>query len=564
MSRARGRKPRPSAGPSDARRADPPPITAERGAAPSWPLSRFLPTALGLALVLFGVIDGGADHPVLLWSVAGAGLALMAWNALLLSAPRYRSRGLQVTVDVRKQHYLQACAQMTIFIYWGFHLDFPLVRDHLPHLAVQLAFAYGFDMLLSWSRRGRYSLGFGPFPVIFSINLFLWFKPEWFFLQLAMVAVGFAAKDLVRWNRDGRPGHIFNPSSFPLAITSVVLILAGASDLTYGGIIANSQAIPPHMHMLIFLVALPGQILFGVASMTVSAVVTTYLCGRIYLAATGSYYFFDCYLPIPVFLGMHLLFTDPSTSPRTELGRIFFGILYGLSTVALYPLLLVAGAPAFYDKLLQVPLLNLSVRMIDRAAGSRWLAPLAPERLGRSAPPRWRYLAYTALWVATFAILSVTGGLGDRHPGQYLPFWIQRCERGDERACAYLAMTEQQLCGGGSGWACNEAAILGPRSRWGLEAKMDASRKEAAFRAGCELGFEQACRNGPRVVHAHPQYERAAPTLADWPLLLRGSRLGPVTDHDPAALYARACAQGWPGTCDHHEPAPDRPPPSRR
>lgn len=53
---------------------------------------------------------------------------------------------------------------------------------------------------------------------------------------------------------------------------------------------------------------------------------------------------------------MHLLFTDPSTSPRTELGRIIFGALYGLSTVALYVLLGKAGLPTFYDKLLQVPI----------------------------------------------------------------------------------------------------------------------------------------------------------------------------------------------------------------
>ena len=41
---------------------------------------------------------------------------------------------------------------------------------------------------------------------------------------------------------------------------------------------------------------------------------------------------------------MHLLFNDPSTSPRTELGRIIYGALYGLSTVALYELLGQSGA----------------------------------------------------------------------------------------------------------------------------------------------------------------------------------------------------------------------------
>ena len=43
------------------------------------------------------------------------------------------------------------------------------------------------------------------------------------------------------------------------------------------------------------------------------------------------------------------------------MGRLLFGVGYGLSTVALYALLSRAGVPPFYDKLLQVPLLNLSI-----------------------------------------------------------------------------------------------------------------------------------------------------------------------------------------------------------
>ena len=93
-------------------------------------------------------------------------------------------------------------------------------------------------------------------------------------------------------------------------------------------------------------------------------------------AFTGIYFFYDSYIPIAVFLGMHLLFTDPSTSPRTELGRIIFGVLYGLSTVLLYQMLGSLGMPTFYDKLLQVPLLNLSIQGIDRIARSRFYGRL--------------------------------------------------------------------------------------------------------------------------------------------------------------------------------------------
>jgi hypothetical protein len=72
-----------------------------------------------------------------------------------------------------------------------------------PHLGSTALFAYAFDMLLGWSRRGIYTLGFGPVPVVFSINLFLWFRPDWFYFQFLLVALGFAAKDLIRWDKDG-------------------------------------------------------------------------------------------------------------------------------------------------------------------------------------------------------------------------------------------------------------------------------------------------------------------------------------------------------------------------
>lgn len=41
---------------------------------------------------------------------------------------------------------------------------------------------------------------------------------------------------------------------------------------------------------------------------------------------------------------------------------------------------------------------------------------------------------------------------------------------------------------------------------------------------------------------------RDAPTVADYRFILRGSK-GPIPAPEPAQLYARACEQGWPGTC---------------
>jgi hypothetical protein len=532
-------------------RAQPATAAAPRDAPPaSWPPVRRLPSVVGLGLALFAWLGGGPDDARFRAALYGVGLLLVGWNAVLLRAPRSRARGLTVSVEIYRHHYMQVFSQLAIMLFWGLQLPFSLVTDHLPLMAVQIAFAYGFDMLLAWSHRGRYTLGFGPFPIIFSINLFLWFRPEWFFLQFVIIAAGFAAKELLRWDREGRRVHIFNPSSFPLALASLVLIATSSTHLTHGELIASSQNGVPHMYLLLFLVALPGQVLFGVASMTVSAVLTTYLFGRLYLAATGTYFFFDCYVPVPVFLGMHLLFTDPSTAPRTELGRVIYGVMYGLSTVALYQVFLILSVPNFYDKLLQVPLLNLSVRWLDRLGRSPRLAWINPERLGRSLAPRWRYAGYASIWAVSFALLSSAHAVGDRHPGQWWPYWIRTCEQGSPRACAYLATVQHDLCRKGSGWACNEAAILGPRSYPGLDTAMDRAQTIATFDRGCALGFDVACHNRGRVADESLAFERAPPTLADYPILLRGSRRWSIPDSTADQLYARACAQGWPGTCE--------------
>ncbi len=477
-----------------------------------------------------------------------AAAALCLWNVALLLRSRNRGRALTLEVVLRKQHYLQACAQGSVLLYWGWY--WPPVYAFAPFILAQLVFAYGFDMLLGWSRRDIYTLGFAPFPVIFSINLFLWFKPDWFYLQFMMVAAGLAAKELIRWNRDGRRVHIFNPSSFPLAVFSVVLLAAGRSGITSGQDIATTQFYPPQMYLALFLIGLPGQFLFGVTSMTMSAVVATYVFGRLYFAATGIYFFYDSYIPIAVFLGMHLLFNDPSTSPRTELGRIVYGSLYGLSTCALYELLGRAGMPSFYDKLLQVPLLNLSVKGIDRLARSKILTAFDPAALGRSLIPRRRNLSYMAVWATVFIVLSAIQGVGDSHPGQWIPFWRQACMDGRAYACPYLADSEAAYCLRGSGWACNEAGLMDiALSRSGEDLRrLDPAKAAEPLTRGCELGFATACGNLNRLTTGTGKFASAPPGLEDYPIILRGSK-GEIRERDPSALYALACREGWPDTC---------------
>jgi hypothetical protein len=304
------------------------------------------------------------------------------------------------------------------------------------------------------------------------------------------------------------------------------------------------------MYLAIFLFAMPGQYLFGVTSMTMSAVVTTYVFSAVYYAATGSYYFSDSHVPIAVFLGMHLLFTDPATTPRTELGRILNGVLYGLSTVLLYSVLIRAGMPGFYDKLLQVPLLNLSAKLLDRLARSPMFQSIdhsgwgsravASAKAGWSLGPRRRHLAYIGVWAVAFAAMSASGYLGDKHPGQWVPFWQKACAANARSACEDLYFLQDGYCEDGSGWACNELGIL-------LAEHYDNRRRAAMeFERACGLRFSAGCDNAVAIMQG-AMFRRDAPTVADYRFILRGSK-GPFQDPD-AQLYARACVQGWPGTC---------------
>jgi len=277
--------------------------------------------------------------------------------------------------------------------------------------------------------------------------------------------------------------------------------------------------------------------------MTMPAVVTTYLFGLAYYGATGVYFFFDSYIPISVFFGMHLLFTDPSTAPRTELGRMIFGALYGLGNVAVYHVLHSAGAPEFYDKLLPVPILNVMIKLIDRAAGSQLLRRFDPSGFGRSLVGRRRNLAYIALWTIVFAMTSGAQGVGDKHPGQFVPFWQRACREDRPHACPYLAVLHANFCRQGSGWACNELGILQ------AERELDRIAAEGWFERGCDLGFMPACRNMNRIITGSATAETASPTLQDYPIILRGSK-APISNLTPSALHAVACSQGWPDTCD--------------
>ena len=497
-------------------------------------MSRSIPFVYTAALAGLSLLPVVGDTPPLQWTLVGAAIGLAAWLALLL---HYRPAP-SVSFVARPQHYVQAGAQTVILVYWGWYWREVYDAAHL--LLAQVLFAYAFDMLLSWSRRGSYTVGFAPIPVVFSINLFLWFKPDWFYLQFFLIAIGFAAKEFIRWEKDGRQVHIFNPSSFPLGLFSLGLLLTGTTDLTWGQEIATTLNHAPQIYLVIFLASLPGQLLFGVTTMTMSAVVTMYVFGLMYYAYAGTYYFIDSYIPIAVFLGMHLLFTDPSTAPRTELGRILFGVVYALGVTVLYGLLGAFGSPRFYDKLLAVPVMNLLIQIIDSVTRIPAIQRLDPSTFWRALTGKRRNLAYVGVWILAFVVMSAAEGVGDTHRGNQVMFWKQACANDLPNGCRHFGVMVTTFCNNGSGWACNEYGILlQPNRRPELAAQ--------AFGRACDLGFSAGCDNRGLTRARDPA--TLPPTLADYEIILReGRRPLPVLSR--LQIYQRACAEGFADGCE--------------
>ncbi|MBU01198.1 MAG: hypothetical protein CME14_08050 [Gemmatimonadetes bacterium] len=498
------------------------------------------PIVLTLTLVALSFLPRIQSNLTLAISIWGAVIVLLAWIIVLYLRLRREHASRTFQTMLRPQHYVQALVQFAVFAYWGWH--WRPVYEFGTLLAAQLIFAYVFDMLLAWSRRETYTLGFGPFPIIFSINLFLWFRDDWFYLQFLMVGIGFLGKEFVRWKREGRTVHIFNPSAFSLGLFSLVLIATGTTNLTWGQEIASTLTLAPMIYLYLFLLGLIVMYFFSITLVSGAAAMVLFGLSALYTSLTGVPYFLDSEIPAAVFLGLHLLVTDPSTSPRSRAGKLVFGGLYGLGVFGLYSLLGAYGAPTFYDKLLAVPLLNLSVRGIEAL-----ILVIRRNRAIKLLRLDWAPLVlnpvHMAVWIIFFGSMTAMGKTDGTHPGDSLPFWEQACAEDRPTACNRLIQLEASYCGDNSAWACNE---LGGHYRQGEIVSSDADLALGYFSRACELRFQPACVN----LLDPGSFRRINPRALDLRLLLRegGQNLMEMTEPE---LYERACVQhDWDFACD--------------
>jgi hypothetical protein len=448
-----------------------------------------------VSLACFCILPRVHSNPRLLLSFVAAVAALLIFLFCLR-----RRVGLTYEFVPRKVHYVQMLMHSSIYVYWGWYWS--EVYRFVPLILAQVVFAYALDMLVCWSRRDKWILGFGPFPIVLSTNLFLWFRDDWFFLQFLLIAVTILGKEFVRWKRDGRSTHIFNPSAFSLFLFSAALIGTRSTGVSWGVEIARTFHYPPYIYQEIFVLGLIVQALFEVTLVTLFSAVSLYALNLWYTKATGDYQFIDSNIPVAVFLGLHLLVTDPATSPRRGFGKIVFGALYGACVFGAYTLLKLIHAPEFYDKLLCVPPLNLSVRLLDHASDALAIKaraafakfrPLAwlPARAAAWRPRSVNY-AWMSAWICFFLVMSASHFLvkGSDHPGGKPEHWAKTCQQGRASSCETWVGLLKSNCAADSKADCLTLGIVLNEGRY---AARDAAFAGVSFGHACDLGSPEAC-----------------------------------------------------------------------
>lgn len=266
-------------------------MNAEQSMPRSFPLSQLflLPVGLILLFFLLSFTDRIQSNNILLNTFLAITGLLILFYAITSFIQLRKDKQASILVIVAKPHYVQMLMHLCIFAYWGWY--WPQVYDQTILIFAQLVYVHIFDLCFRWSQGKPFVIGFGRFPIIFSTNLFLWFQDDWFYFQFIMITFGILAKEYFTWTKDGRVTHIFNPSAISLSVASLLLIITGSTDISWGSQISNTLNSPPHIYLEIFILGLIVQYLFHVTLVTLATVISLLVLGTIYYQITGVYFF---------------------------------------------------------------------------------------------------------------------------------------------------------------------------------------------------------------------------------------------------------------------------------
>ena len=236
--------------------------------------SRFTTALLALTL-----LPRVRENPALTWSFWGAAAVLLVWQAVLLIGGQRRSG--------RSSCHAAASALRP----GDLSSEFTPTGDGTGGRSTTTPGCWWRSCCSRTPStcccRGRaassYALGFGPFPIVFSTNLFLWFRDDWFYLQFLLVAVGFLGKEFVRWERRAGASTSSTPPPSHSRLFSLVLIATGTTHLTWGQEIATTLSLAPHIYLYLFLVGLVVMYFFSITPVAASAAATLFAASALYV-----------------------------------------------------------------------------------------------------------------------------------------------------------------------------------------------------------------------------------------------------------------------------------------
>jgi hypothetical protein len=273
----------------------------------------------------------------------------------------------------------------------------------IPLIIVEIAFCYLLEMLISWARWGSWRVTIGPVPIVLSTNFFLVFKGHNFKMFFVLYAVAILAKHFVVWSKSKT--HVFNPSSIGMAFVITLWTINRVWPIPYfrSGLFSYQTVfhpfgLPPNMAELLLLLALIWQFRFPNVLVCVGAAAGFAIPGL--SDATPPYL-----VEPAIFIAVTFLISDPRTSAKNPIGKLFFGASYALA---------VRGMDAYLTwligidgdaKVLGLAMCNLAVPACD-ALGVAISARL--PALGRAFAPRYN-VAHVALWLCLVVPIMADG-----------------------------------------------------------------------------------------------------------------------------------------------------------
>ena len=284
-----------------------------------------------------------------------------------------------------------------------------------------------------------------------------------------------------------------------LACAATVLIITGTTDLTWAKPLSTTLEVE-HIFVVLFVLGLVVQYFFAVTLMTFAAALAMIISNLLYTEITGVYLFASTNLPAAAFLGLLLLMTDPSTSPRTNVGRTLFGLGYGFGYVVVFELLGRLGAPELYAKLYPVPILNCTIQILDRFAKRGAIGRLN-ERWENGISKQKSNAIHIGLWAIVFGVMLMTSYVPyaepGKHPGDSIAFWKRAlAEHRYDAERKLIMVAGSQAVARNSAEAYNELGIIGLCSTVD-SVGVDKRRRNAALRftLAADLGHEAAAKN---------------------------------------------------------------------